>query len=157
MQTLTTHTDLWWPYGGPIAGRYTYTCSGTETDGRLEQFRIAEHRGAAVPLHVHHDSDETFLVLSGTVTARVGDATIEAGPGDFVLGPAGVPHAWIVTSETAELFVTVAGAGLEGFFREVAPPVVDGEAPPEPRMPDPALFATRMAAYGVQLLGPPPF
>ena len=58
-----------------------------------------------------------------------------------MFGPRGVPHRWIVTSETAELFVTCgpAGAGLDAFFREVAEPV--GGEKPSPRMPDAEDFA----------------
>jgi hypothetical protein len=69
-----------------------------------------------------------------------------------------------VTSERAELFVTSgpagspgdAGSGIDGFFREVGLPVVEGEAPPEPTMPDNEHFARRMASYGIELVGPPP-
>jgi hypothetical protein len=69
-----------------------------------------------------------------------------------------------VTSERAEVLITFSpagtkaerGYGTEGFFREVAVPVVEGENPPNPAVPDQELFARRMAAYGFELLGPPP-
>jgi oxalate decarboxylase/phosphoglucose isomerase-like protein (cupin superfamily) len=128
------------------------------------QVLIRESRGAATPLHTHQDSDETFYVIAGAVTAVVDDERFEAGPGDFLYAPMGVPHAWIVTSETAEILVTAAAAGArgpagygaDGFFREVGTPVVDGEAAPDPAMPDPRDFARRMAEYRVDLAGPPP-
>jgi hypothetical protein len=47
------------------------------------------------------------------------------------------------------------GAGIDGFFREVAPIVGEGEKP-GPTMPDNELFATRMLHYGIELVGPPP-
>jgi mannose-6-phosphate isomerase-like protein (cupin superfamily) len=163
MTTLTTHTDLWWPYG-PVTGRYTFLVSGAETDGRLAQLRITDRRGAATPLHAHN-TDETWFVVRGSLELVIGDERIQAGPGDLVLGPAGVPHASLVTSDEAEFIVTVAGAGdggpeghgIEGFFREVAIPVVAGEDRPAPRLPDERAFAERMPVYGVELLGPPPF
>lgn len=46
--------------------------------------------------------------------------------------------------------------GVDGFFREVAVPVVSGEARPEPTKPDPEDFARRMLQYGIELVGPPP-
>ena len=140
-------TDLWWPYG-PSVGRYTI-----KSDGDLVQMLIRDSRGAATPLHVHHQTDETFYVIEGELTVIVGDEQIEAKAGDFVLGPRGVPHAWVVTSEHVEMFVT-ADEGLHGFFREVAVPV--GGEKPEPTMPDNAHFAERMMAHGIELLGPPP-
>jgi quercetin dioxygenase-like cupin family protein len=163
-QTTPTPTDLWWPYG-PCVGRYTFKTTGEETGGELAQMLIRDHRGAATPLHAHRDADETFFVISGALTVVVGDERIEAGPGDYVFGPRGVPHAFMVTSDEAEVLITYAGAGTEGpeghgvlgFFREVATAVVDGEAPPAPVRPDEELFARRMAVYGIDLLGPPPF
>jgi mannose-6-phosphate isomerase-like protein (cupin superfamily) len=47
--------------------------------------------GQAVPLH-RHDYEEMFIVHSGRGTYTVGDTTVEAGPGDVVLIPSGVPH-----------------------------------------------------------------
>lgn len=41
-------------------------------------------------------------------------------------------------------------------FSEVATPVVAGDAPPQPALPDVAEFARLMAVYGIELVGPPP-
>jgi mannose-6-phosphate isomerase-like protein (cupin superfamily) len=157
-------TDLWWPYG-PAAGRYTIKVSGEQTDGSLLQFLLTDSRGAAAPLHIHHDTDETWYVIEGELTVFVGNERFEVGAGGFVLGPKGVPHTFIVTSERAEVLVTYgpagtkgpSGYGVAGFFQEVADPVVPGQAPPEPTEPaDPQDFARRMMVYGIELVGPPP-
>jgi mannose-6-phosphate isomerase-like protein (cupin superfamily) len=154
--------DLWWPYG-PSVGRYTFKTTGEQTQGSLIQVLIRDSEGAATPLHIHHDADETFYVLEGEVTIVVGDERIEAKTGDFVLGPRGVPHAFLITSERAELLVTFgpagregsSGSGFEGFIREVAIPVDGGNAP-QPTMPDAEEFARLMSLYGIELVGPPP-
>jgi mannose-6-phosphate isomerase-like protein (cupin superfamily) len=39
-----------------------------------------------------HAYDETFIILEGHVLVRVGDESLEGGPGDIVIGPAGTPH-----------------------------------------------------------------
>ena len=39
-------------------------------------------------LHVHHADDEAWYVLEGTLGFRLGDETVEAGPGAVVLAPA---------------------------------------------------------------------
>ena len=108
-----------------------------------------------MPLHTHHDTDETFYLIEGELDVEIGGERFRATAGDFVFGPRGVPHRWIVTSETAEIFVTCgpAGAGLDAFFCEVADPV--GGEKKSPRMPDNADFGRRMAAYNIELLGPP--
>jgi quercetin dioxygenase-like cupin family protein len=151
--------DLWWPYG-PAVGRYTFKTTGDQTQGSLIQVLISDSRGAATPVHIHHDADETFYVLEGEVTIVVGDERIEARAGDFVLGPRGVPHAFLITSERAELLVTFGpagrdGPGFAGFIREVAVPV-DGDNAPQPTMPDAEEFARLMSIYGIELVGPPP-
>ena len=47
--------------------------------------------GEGPRLHVH-PYDETFVILRGRARFFVGDEVIEAGAGEAVLGPAGVPH-----------------------------------------------------------------
>ncbi len=155
--------DLWWPYG-PGVGRYSFKTTGAETNGGLMQVLIRDSRGAVTPLHVHRDADETFYVISGEITVWVGEERTVAAAGDYVFAPMGVPHAFAVSGEKAEVLVTFSGAGtagtagtgMEGFFREVAPPVVEGEPPPAPCEPDPEVFARGMARYGIDLVGPPP-
>lgn len=156
-------TDLWWPYG-PCVGRYTIETGAEQTGGRRVQMLVRDARGAAPPRHVHYDSDETFYVIEGELTVVVGDERVEAKAGDVVFGPRGVPHAWVVTSERIEMLLTCGpagregpfGSGMEGFFREVAVPVVAGQAPPTPTMPaDPEEFARRNLLYGIELVGPP--
>jgi mannose-6-phosphate isomerase-like protein (cupin superfamily) len=156
-------SDFWWPFG-PDVDRYTFKVSGEQTGGRLLQLVGRANRGGAPPLHVHHDTDETWYVIDGRITVFVGHERIEAGPGDFVLGPMGVPHTFLVSSARAEFLVTFSpagthgpsGYGVEGFFQDVAFPVVAGEAAPEPTEPDPEDFARRMLQYGIEMVGPPP-
>lgn len=155
--------DLWWPYG-PVVGRYTIKAAAEQSQGRMIQMLVRDGRGAATPMHVHRDADETFYVIDGTISVFVGDERMDAGPGDYVYAPMGVPHAFVVTSEHIEFLVTFVGAGTEGplgagvhgFFSEVAVPVVQDEQPPAPAMPDAAEFAARMTVYGIDLVGPPP-
>lgn len=47
--------------------------------------------GQGPRLH-RHAYDETWVVQAGSVQFRAGDETYEAGPGDIVVVPAGVPH-----------------------------------------------------------------
>ena len=149
-------SDYWWPYA-PRVGRYTFKTTGEETQGSLAQLVVNDSRGAATPLHIHHDADETFYVLEGEATIVVGDERVEAKAGDFVLGPRGVSHAFVITSDQAKLLVTFSPAGgFPGFVDEVAIPVAAGEKP-DPTMPDGAEFARLMMQYGIELVGPPPF
>lgn len=58
--------------------------------------------GGAIPLHTH-DVEESVLVLEGRARVELGDATLEAGPGDTTWVPAGVPHRFVNASPTEPL------------------------------------------------------
>jgi len=74
--------------------------------GRGREFRGAAH-GASIsfilalnppgtgPALHRHPYDETFVVEEGTVRFTVGDEQLEAGAGDVVVVPAGVPHGFV--------------------------------------------------------------
>ena len=47
--------------------------------------------GEGPRLHVH-PYDETFVVIAGKARFYVGSEVIDAGAGEVVLGPAGIPH-----------------------------------------------------------------
>jgi mannose-6-phosphate isomerase-like protein (cupin superfamily) len=46
------------------------------------------------PLHVHHDDDEAWYVLEGSLRFRIADDIFEAGPGGAVFASKGTPHAY---------------------------------------------------------------
>jgi quercetin dioxygenase-like cupin family protein len=47
---------------------------------------------AGPPPHRHRELHDMFYVLEGTLTLRLGERTIEAGPGSFACVPPGVVH-----------------------------------------------------------------
>lgn len=147
--------DVWFPSSPEGAGRYRGKVAAQQTEGRLFQMHSAEPRGAAPPVHTHQ-GDETLYVIDGDVSVFLGDERIEAGAGDFVLVPKGAEHTWLVRSEHAELLVTLAPAGLEGFFTEFGTPVARGQPRPGPMELDPEKTARRAGAYGLEFVGPPP-
>ncbi len=42
--------------------------------------------------HSHPETDEVFLVLSGSLTIRLDDGPVELAPGQLFVVPRGVPH-----------------------------------------------------------------
>jgi quercetin dioxygenase-like cupin family protein len=148
--------DIWFPSNPRAPGRYRAKVAGEQTESRLSQVHLVEQRGAAPPVHLHHNADETLYVIDGDVSVFLGDERIEAGPGAFVFVPKGAVHTWLVRSQQAELFLSLAPAGLEGFFAEVGVPAVPGEPSPGPMDVDPQDMNRRAEPYGVEFLGPPP-
>jgi mannose-6-phosphate isomerase-like protein (cupin superfamily) len=97
--------------------------AGATTGGA---FSLAEHplppRALGAPLHTHHNEDEYSYVLEGRVGLQLGPDELEAGPGDLVVKPRRVPHAfWNAGDEPARLLELISPAGFEHYFRELAP------------------------------------
>ena len=64
--------------------------------------------GTGVPLHIHHNDDEFFYLIEGSLRMLLGDETLEMGVGDMVLLPRGMPHAFLSTGEqAARILVTL--------------------------------------------------
>ena len=83
------------------------------------------------PLHIHRELTDIFYVLEGTLTFRVGDETIEAPAGSFVLVPPGTAHTFSNPSEAPARFLgIVSPAGFEQYFRDLAAALGDGPLDP---------------------------
>ncbi len=68
------------------------TFEGASRGGATVSFFLVNNEPGQGPKLHQHTYDETFIILEGRVLVRVGDQTVEGGPGDIVVGPPGVPH-----------------------------------------------------------------
>jgi len=134
----------------------TIKSSGETTGGRVAVTENWAPRGHGSPLHVHHNEDEWFYVLSGELTFWVDGQVITATDGSFVYGPRNVPHTFTVTSEEARFLLVIEPAGFENFLRALSEPAESLTLPPASVEP-PAMDAMMAAAaeYGLEILGPP--
>ncbi len=79
-------------------------------------------RALGAPVHTHRNEDEYSYVLEGRVGLQLGEQVLEAGRGDLVFKPRGIPHAfWNAGDEPARLLEIISPAGFENYFRELAP------------------------------------
>lgn len=132
---------------------------GEDTDGRLGVVEMTMPAGDEPPLHVHHEQDETFYVLEGSVTLfTAGGEPRVLRAGECAVAPHGVPHAYRAGDDGARALVHSSPAGFEAFVEAMsvpagAPvlPTVDG--PPTPEQVE--LLGTTAAAHGIAILGPP--
>jgi mannose-6-phosphate isomerase-like protein (cupin superfamily) len=124
--------------------------TAAETGGALALFEEITPPHAGPPLHLHERADEFFRVIEGRYRFRVGDATVEAGPGHTLFVPRGAPHCFYNPCETpGKLFVGLTPGGDEAFFPAVAAAGLDPAR-------DRDAVAALAAAHGLQLLGPNP-
>jgi mannose-6-phosphate isomerase-like protein (cupin superfamily) len=108
-----------------------YIVRSDQTDGR---FALIEHtippRGLAAPVHTHRNEDEYSYVLSGRMGAMVGDEVVEAGPGELVIKPRGIPHSfWNGGDEEVRLLELISPGGFDRYFADLAPLLAGDGAP----------------------------
>ncbi|MCX4630019.1 cupin domain-containing protein [Streptomyces sp. NBC_01443] len=64
--------------------------------------------------HTHEDTDEMFLVVSGTLTIRLRDGDVVVGPGELYVVPRGVEHCPAADEEVSILLFEPAGTANTG-------------------------------------------
>ena len=79
--------------------------------------------------------------------------------GCFVSVPAGVPHAYLVTSETARILILITpGSGaMEDFFRAAGEPAAERGLPAAGPLDIERIGLAAQRTGAVEILGPPPF
>jgi quercetin dioxygenase-like cupin family protein len=129
-----------------LGARCRILADAASTGGRYGLIDMVEvPAGDMPPLHVHHTQDEGFLLLDGELSLFLPGREIALRPGEFVLAPRGVPHAYQVGDAPARFLVLSSPAGFEAFIRDA---VALNELTPE------SLGATA-AVHDIEILGPP--
>ena len=87
---------------------------------------------AGPPPHRHRELHDMFYVLDGTLTLRLGDRTIEAGPGSFACVPPGVVHTFSNDGDgPVRLLNFNTPAGWENYMRDLAEAAQSAPLTPE--------------------------
>jgi len=77
------------------------------------------------PLHVHHEDDEAWYVLSGTLGFRLGDEDVEARAGSGVLARRGTPHTYRNAGPTEARYLLVMTPRVAQLIEEIHRPGAD--------------------------------
>jgi quercetin dioxygenase-like cupin family protein len=133
----------------------TIKIPGEATDGRFALIEFLFPHGASPPLHTH-PQDESYVVVEGRLTIKVGEERFELEAGGAAVAPMGAAHTFRVDSDTARVLVLSTPAGLERFVREGSVPATAATLPPPdtPR-PSPDELQAIFRAHGQLHLGPP--
>jgi quercetin dioxygenase-like cupin family protein len=116
--------------------------AGEAVTGR--SFTLAEFSGTGegawtVP-HLHQGFEESFYVLEGRFTFKVGEERIEASPGTYILVPRGTSHTIEAATGGGVFLTLMVPGGLEEMFFEL------GTLPPN-AIRDPVARAAISARY----------
>lgn len=144
--------QLWFAGGGV----FTMKASAAETGGAFILLEDRMVRGKTTPLHLHPNEDEAIYVLEGELLVDVEGEQHRVGQGGLFVAPRGVPHAFMVTSETAHILSLQTPGTGEAFYRALTEPVsstADASRPPDWAR----LREVAERSESIELLGPPPF
>ena len=110
--------------GELVAGPSSVTIKATseDTGGSFYLGEVSIQPGfAGPPPHVHDRLHDMFYVLEGTLTLRLGDETLELGPGSFACVPPGTVHTFGNRSEQPVRFLNFnTPGGWENYMRDLA-------------------------------------
>ena len=129
----------------------TYKVLTQDTGGALFVMEQSNQKKGGPPRHLHHNEDELFYSMEGEYVVEIGSERFHLKPGDSVLGPREIPHAWAFAGGSpGRLLISFAPAGkMEAFFNER-----------EKLGIKPGAYATGadaalLHAFGMELIGPP--
>ena len=143
---------LWFAGGGV----FTMKAGAADTGGAFMLFEDRVVRGKTTPLHLHPNEDEAIYVLDGELLVHVAGAEHRVGRHGFFFAPRGVPHAFMVLSETARILCLQTPGTGEAFYRSVSDPVSSPDDASRPADMARLQKAARTSP-AITVLGPPPF
>jgi quercetin dioxygenase-like cupin family protein len=143
---------LWFAGGGV----FTMKATAEETDGAFILLEDRMMRGKTTPLHSHPNLDETLIVLEGEIVVYAEGTEHRVGPGGVAVAPRGVPHAFMVTSETARILALQTPGSGEAVYRDATEPAT-AETDPGRTDWDRLRAAAQRHPDIIEILGPPPF
>jgi len=156
LQTATSGKGIRVAHGeGRLGERHTIGVSTTDfkvltqdCGGALFIMEHTNRKKGGPPRHLHHNEDEWFYVIDGDHIVEIASERFQLKPGDSILAPREVPHAWAFVGDTPGRMViafTLANK-MEAFFR-------DNEK--RRKANEYVSDAQGYRTYGLELLGPP--
>ncbi len=142
-----------WFYGG---GVLTIKATAAETGGSFFMFEDTMEKGKTTPLHLHPNEEEAIYVIEGELLVHVDGQNHRLGRGGMCVAPRGVPHALLVTSETARVIALLAPGKAEAFYRGASEPA-SGDSEASGPVDFDRLRQSAERNGGIEILGPPPF
>ena len=131
-------------------GVHYKTILGTEeSGGAMSVVDSVSPPNSGPPRHIHHDADETFVMLTGDALFWLEGDEFTRGPGQTMFVPRGKQHTFrVVSSVPARHLVILTPGGFEGFFSEMA---ANNYRIPE----DMPAISECAARYQLSFIGPP--
>jgi mannose-6-phosphate isomerase-like protein (cupin superfamily) len=103
-----------------IGARVAFVPMGEGASYELTEWDV-EPGAQGPPIHIHHEHDEGFYVMSGHFGFVLDGVTTYGKPGAHVLVPKGHAHSfWNAGARPGKLLLIVSPPGLDQYFRDLA-------------------------------------
>ena len=123
--------------------RFRIRTSVKETKGIYTMLELIADPRNGVPMHIHQNEDEHFIVLEGSLHIASGDKRFDAPAGATVTISNGVPHAWCNLMDIPlRMLVVFSPGNIEELFKATAARESND-------------IVALAAKYGTLLVGPP--
>jgi quercetin dioxygenase-like cupin family protein len=73
----------------------------------LREWNLAPYPGDQAPPHIHHGSDEAFIVLGGELEVLIGDERRVLAAGESAVIPAGTVHTFATHGDAGSRIIAV--------------------------------------------------
>ena len=141
-EVLDHHRNGGWLQVTP-GERFRIRTSVKETKGIYTMLELIADPRNGVPMHIHQNEDEHFIVLEGSLHIASGDQRFDAPAGTTVTVGKGVPHAWCNLMDIPlRMLIVFSPGNIEDLFKATAARESDD-------------IAALAAKYGTLLVGPP--
>ena len=101
--------------------RYKTILTPEETGGSMSIVDSLSPVGSGPPRHIHHNEDETFVILTGVCKLWIEGIETIAAPGESVFIPRGKEHTFkVIGDEPSRHLVILTPGGFENFFHDMA-------------------------------------
>lgn len=118
--------------------------SAADTNGAYTMLEVVAQPLNGVPVHIHTNEDEHFVILEGTLHFAKGDVKLDAPAGSTVSIRKGVPHAWCNISDAPVRMLIIFSPGhVEDMFRAIMAGASQDE------------LAALTETFGTVITGPP--
>ncbi|WP_284759662.1 cupin domain-containing protein [Agrobacterium sp. fls2-241-TYG-188a] len=128
--------------------QFALRTSVTETEGRYTMIEVIAEPRNGVPLHIHANEEEHFIVLDGSLHLANGDEKLVLSAGGSATVKRGTVHAWCnLGDRPVRMLILFSPGHMEKTFRLIGS-LKDGDL---------SAIAELADAGGSTIVGPPPF